>query len=107
MTLIHCNCVILFGICCEQAHLARCHPTESAELDAIEKQKAKSERKSMQTAGLSPTSSVGKSMKNQTLQECIRRRVVKWSVDSQEHKDRLTGVVNMLINTGGYFNVLC
>ena len=29
--------------------------------------------------------------------------MIKYTNDSREHKDRLSGIVNMLINTGDYF----
>jgi len=37
--------------------------------------------------------------RNQTLQECIQRRIVTWARDPLEHKQRIDGVLEMLIGT--------
>ena len=53
----------------------------------------------MLAAGSSSASSSA-TMQNQTIVQCLRRRVVTWSNDSVEHKEKTSSVLNMFAMTG-------
>ena len=78
-------------------HLARLHKEAHTEYEQKEKARAegKVDSKRMRLV-TQPTVTV----KSQSLQDCLKRRIVKWSNDSVEHKQRMTAVLDMLISTG-------
>ena len=82
-----------------QTHLMRCHPAEAERMAVQEKEKRKAQS---EIAGSSTTvtSSAQKPLRDQNVLTYMRNRIVKYTADSKEHTDRITGVANMLINTG-------
>ena len=92
---------VLFFISPYSYTLQDAPPREAQELSAVESDKEKTKFAKAQSnldAGGATTSTGGKS--NQTLDECLQRRVVTWHVDSPEYKLHVTSLLNMLINTG-------
>lgn len=44
--------------------------------------------------------------KAQTLSDCLTRHVTQWPTDSPEYVKRCDGIVNMLLETGRYANII-
>ena len=76
-------------------HLSRLHKDAHTEYEQKEKAKAcgklDSQRMRMETQN---------TVKSQSLEQCLKRKIVTWSNDSVEHKQRTTAVLDMLISTG-------
>jgi hypothetical protein len=87
------------------AHLQRFHKPEYEEYMERE-----NEKKCLKSGVKRPASATqeldGKRYKNQTLQSCIQRRIVTWPTDSVEHKERLKGVMNMVVATNSPLTLL-
>jgi len=65
------------------------------------------ERTSARTHGQASSSSMSSQspgdrtvFKDQTLSECVKRRIVTWPVDSKEYKERISSILDMFIETG-------
>jgi len=84
-----------------QAHLTRCHPAEAERIAVQDKEKGKIQSVIAGTS-TTVTSSTQKPLRDQNVLTYMRKRIVKYTVDSKDHTDRITGVADMLINTGDY-----
>jgi hypothetical protein len=78
-------------------HLQRFHKQEHVAYVQQEQSK-KCVRQGTSTKRPSQSSS-DNGMKTQILQSCLQRHTVSWSSDSNEHKERLRSVMNMVIDT--------
>jgi len=79
------------------AHLQRSHKQEYAVYLDRERAKKESQQGLKRAAEWSGDGEPAK--KVQTLKSCLQRRIVKWPADSQEYKDRIRSVMNMVIDT--------
>lgn len=79
-------------------HLSRFHKT--AHMEYVNKSNAStSEKRGVKRKG-DADSTHPPSAKQQSLENCLQRKVVTWATDSQEHVKRVDSVLSMLVSTG-------
>lgn len=78
------------------AHLSRFHPKEHSEY--LEADKVKRLGKVGLRVKQKAADDIGPCT-SQTIEACLRRRIISWPTESHEHKQRMEGLIDMIVST--------
>ena len=81
------------------SHQARLHKDTHAEFEIKEKNR-ESVKQSLKWKMPADFVEPSPLLKDQSLEQCLHRQVVSWSADSNEHKQRVQGVFDMIVCSG-------